>query len=398
MHVIARYHEIALKGRNRPFFLKKLAANLRKATADLGSVKVSLLPGRVDLEASDDISWDNLRSRLVSVFGVANFSRVFVVPRSLEALRAEVLKALPQGFSSFRVTTKRSDKTFLKSSIEIDRDLGAAIQKASGMRVSLEDPELTVFLEVLKDRILYSWEKHPGLGGFPVGSSGRVMALISGGIDSPVAAWRIMKRGCRVVLLHFHAFPLQDRTTIDKTKEIARILARYQFRSQLLLAPFGPIQQTIVASCPARLRVVLYRRFMVRIAERLAESHRCRALVTGESLGQVASQTLPNLCVIDEAAKGPVLRPLIGMDKEEITRQARTIETFDVSTLPDQDCCQLFVPKSPATAATIEEVKKAETALDVEALAQSLLPRVEEVRFEFPAPRAGGANPQVPLS
>ena len=192
------------------------------------------------------------------------------------------------------------------------------------------------------------------------------MALLSGGIDSPVAAWRMMKRGCTVVLVHFHAFPLQDHTTIDKARELARVLTRYQFRSRLLLVPFGAVQQTIVAACPAPLRVVLYRRFMVRIAEALAaRATGPRRWSPGESLGQVASQTLDNMAVIDEAARGPVLRPLVGMDKEEITQQARRIGTFEISTLPDQDCCQLFVPRSPATAATLAEVREAEAALDV---------------------------------
>jgi thiamine biosynthesis protein ThiI len=252
------------------------------------------------------------------------------------------------------------------------------------VRVDLEHPELTLWVEVLRDRILLSFEKHAGPGGFPVGSSGRVMALLSGGIDSPVAAWRMMKRGCRVVLAHFHAFPLQDRSTIDKTRELARILTRWQFRSRLLLIPFGPVQQTVVAACPAPLRVVLYRRFMMRIAEAQARRYRTRALVTGESLGQVASQTLDNMVVIDEAARGAVLRPLVGMDKEEITIQARRIGTFDVSTLPDQDCCQLFVPRHPATAARREDVERAEEALDVAGLVATASEGTVEERFEFP--------------
>jgi thiamine biosynthesis protein ThiI len=208
--------------------------------------------------------------------------------------------------------------------------------------------------------------------------------LLSGGIDSPVAAWRLMKRGCTVVLAHFHAFPLQDHSTIDKARLLAQALARWQYRSRLLLVPFGPVQQTIVAQAPAPLRVVLYRRFMVRIAEALAARKKAKALVTGESLGQVASQTLDNMSVIDAAAGGPVLRPLVGMDKEEITAEARRIGTFEISTLPDQDCCQLFVPRSPATAAKRHEVEAAEAGLDVEGLVASALAGVEEETFAFP--------------
>jgi len=382
-----RYHEIGLKGKNRPFFVAKLVENLRRATSDLGAVAVSARVGRVSLEARDELPWERLRDRIASVFGVANFSRVHEVPPDFEALRSEALRSLRSvSFASFRVTTRRSYKLFPKRSAEMDRELGAAIVQATGARVDLEHPELTVFVEVLKDRILYSFEKLRGPGGFPVGSSGRVMALISGGIDSPVAAYRMMKRGCRVTLVNFHAFPLQDRTMTDKVKDLARILTRFQLATRLLLVPFARVQQTIVATCPASLRVVLYRRFMIRIAEDLATRYKNKALVTGESLGQVASQTLDNISVIDEVARGPILRPLVGMDKDEITVEARRIGTFEVSTLPDQDCCQLFVPPSPALAAGLDEVRRAEEALDVPGLVSDAVAQTEYERYAFPPP------------
>jgi thiamine biosynthesis protein ThiI len=385
MKVAVRYHEIALKGKNRPFFVERLCQNLRRATSDLGVQRVGPLHGRILVELGDGVPWQQVRERVATVLGIANFSPVHECAPDLPALqRAAAQSLVGSSFASFRVTTRRSYKGFPKTSMEIDRELGGALRAATGMKVDLESPEVIVFVEVLKDRILYSLEKHPGAGGFPAGSSGRVAALLSGGIDSPVAAYRMMKRGCRVVFVHFHAFPLQDRTTIDKARELARILTRYQFRSRLLLVPFGPAQQTIVASCPAPLRVVLYRRFMIRIAEALAARHGAKALVTGESLGQVASQTLDNIAVIDQAARGPVLRPLVGMDKEEITGEARRIGTFGVSTLPDQDCCQLFVPRSPATAATLEAVTAAEATLPGNELVAAALGSAEEERFEFP--------------
>jgi thiamine biosynthesis protein ThiI len=385
MNLIVRYHEIALKGRNRPFFVERLADNLRRVLSDLPGVAVQPVSSRISVQLPDEAPWETVRDRVQTVFGVANFSRAGEVPADLEALKRAAVEGL-QGarFGSFRVTTRRSDKSFPRNSGEIDREVGAAVHTATGVRVDLENPELTVWVEVLRDRILYSFDKHAGPGGFPVGTSGRVLALLSGGIDSPVAAWRMMKRGCRVVLAHFHAFPLLDRSTIDKTRELARILTRWQLRTRLLQVPFGPVQQAVVAACPAPLRVVLYRRFMVRIAEDLARRHRARALVTGESLGQVASQTLDNMLVIGEAARGAVLRPLVGMDKEEITAQARRIGTFAVSTLPDQDCCQLFVPRHPATAARPEDVARAEEALDVPGLVAAALAGTAEERFEFP--------------
>jgi thiamine biosynthesis protein ThiI len=391
MQIVARYHEIALKGRNRPFFIERLAQNLRRATADLGKVRVSAIPWRLVLDAEEGVGLEVLRERIASVFGVANFSPVLSVAPDLESLKEAALKGLAsRRFGSFRVTTKRSFKGFPLNSGQVDRELGAAIQAATGARVDLESPELTVFVEILKDRIFVAFDKFSGPGGFPVGSSGKVLALLSGGIDSPVAAFRMMKRGCTVLLAHFHAFPLQDHTTIDKARELSRILTRYQFRTQLLLIPFGKIQQTIVACCPAPLRVVIYRRFMVRIAEALAERFRAKALVTGESLGQVASQTLDNMRVIDAAALGPILRPLVGMDKEEIILEARRIGSFVTSILPDQDCCQLFVPRSPAIAARLDTVLRAEEALDGPGLVHAAVSLVEVETYRFPEAEGEG--------
>lgn len=349
-------------------------------------MRVRSYAGRVELQADDAVAWPALRERLERSFGIANFSRVWEAPRDLDALTAGVLAGIEgEGFASFRISSRRSDKGFALRSAEIDRALGAAVAARTGARVDLTRPERIVYVEVLHDRMLYSFERLPGPGGFPVGASGRVLALLSGGIDSPVAAWRMMKRGCSVHLVSFHAFPLQDRTLIDKVQDLARLLARWQLRSKLLLVPFAQVQQTVVAHCPAPLRVVIYRRFMLRIAERRARKVHAKALVTGESLGQVASQTLDNIAAIDAAATLPVLRPLVGMDKQEITAQAEALGTFGISTLPDQDCCQLFVPRSPAVAASLEAVHAAEAALDVHGLVDAALDAAEERRFDFPA-------------
>jgi tRNA uracil 4-sulfurtransferase len=385
MNVAIRYHEIALKGKNRPFFVRQLAKNVTRALLDLAHPRVRVQGGRLSLDMPDEVPWPLIRARLERIFGIANFVPTWPAPRDLEGLQAAVLEALgDRRPAHFRVSARRADKSFPLNSGQIERELGGAIHMTKHLPVKLENPELTVHVEVLRDRILYGFEKINGPGGFPVGGSGKVMALLSGGIDSPVAAWRMMRRGCRVQLVHFHAFPLLDRTTIDKARQLAQKLAEWQYRSKLLLVPFGPVQQQIVASCPAPLRVVLYRRFMMRIAERLCLRTGAKALVTGDSLAQVASQTLDNMAAVDEAAKGLVLRPLVGTDKEEITTEARRIGTYDISTLPDQDCCQLFVPRSPSTAARIEEVLAAETLLDVTALVDTAVGAMEEERFEFP--------------
>jgi tRNA uracil 4-sulfurtransferase len=387
LQAIVRYHEIALKGRNRPFFVDKLAVNLRRATADLPGVSAQLLGSRIAVRAPDELDWDVLKERLAHVFGVANFSRAHTVTADpeLSALKEAVGAALEgRTYRSFRVTCRRSWKQFVRDSGYIERELGAFVNARTGWKVNLQQPELVLLVEVVKERMLFSFERIPGPGGFPMGGSGRVVALLSGGIDSPVAAWRLMKRGCNVTLVNCHAFPLQDRTMIDKVRDLAHLLTRWQYRTHLWLVPFGKLQQEIVAACPAPLRVVLYRRFMLRIAEALARNARGQALVTGDSLGQVASQTLENLCVIDQAASIPVLRPLVAMDKEEITAQAQALGTFQISTLPDQDCCQLFVPKSPALAAKLEEVLAAEALLDVPALVQEALRGSELERLRFP--------------
>jgi thiamine biosynthesis protein ThiI len=270
------------------------------------------------------------------------------------------------------------------TSTDLNRELGAFIQAQTGWRVDLTRPELNVRVEVLPGETFVYTAKLPGPGGLPVGVSGRVAALMSGGIDSPVSAWRMMKRGCRVVFVHFHSVPYLSAASKEKAMALARHLTRYQYDSRLYMVPFGEIQREIVLAAPPPLRVVLYRRLMVRIAERIALKERCQALVTGESVGQVASQTLENLARLNEVATLPILRPLIGMDKEEISAQARAIGSFEISIEPDQDCCQLFVAKHPSTRTTPEQVEKAEVSLDIEGLVARGVAEAEWKEYQFP--------------
>ncbi len=386
MSAVVHYHEIALKGRNRPFFIRRLVNNIERATADLPVNRVVPLPGRLMVELADREHWPRLRERLSQVMGVANFSPTHRVGLEIEALANGVVRALAdKSFESFRITARRANKQFALNSMEIDREVGARVKAASGARVDLTSPELTVYIEILPREALFYFEKIEGAHGVPVGTSGTVAALISGGIDSPVAAYRMMKRGCRVDFIHFHSVPFLSRASQQKVKELLEILTRYQYRSRLSLVAFGNLQRQILLAAPPALRVVLYRRFMVRIATALAKHRRVGALVTGESLGQVASQTLENLSVIEEAAGVPVFRPLIGMDKNEITTQAREIGTYEISILPDQDCCQLFIPAHPATRSRLQEVVAAERRLDVDGLVETAVTDVEEDRFTFPA-------------
>lgn len=385
--VLIRYHEIALKKGNRAYFTEMLKRNILAAVKDLGAKEIRSLPARLLLTFKNDVDADVAINRISSVFGVANFSIVERTDRDIDALRSRILASLNGShFESFRIDTQRGDKTFPLTSPEINRQLGAAVKEKTGARVDLMNAEFTVTVEVLPRDAFFGFNKLPGAGGLPVGASGRVMALISGGFDSPVAAYRMMQRGCRVIFVHFHGAPYQDKTSQEKVRELVALLTRHQFQSRLYMVPFGEIQRQIVAAVARPLRVVLYRRMMLRIGEAIARKEKAKALVTGESLGQVASQTLDNMAVIQQAARLPILRPLVGMDKQEIVDQSRRIGTFDISSVPDQDCCQLFVPKHPATKARFNEVEADEAKLDVMELLRYGLDNASAEEFTFPIP------------
>ena len=383
--VLVRYHEIALKKGNRAYFTELLKRNLLAAVKDLGAKEIRSLPARLLLTFKNDVPAATLIERMSTVFGVANFSIVERTARDIDALRGRILESLNGGrFQSFRIETQRGDKTFPLTSPEINRQLGAAVQEKSGARVDLENAEFTVTVEILPRDAFFGFNKIAGAGGLPVGSSGRVAALISGGFDSPVAAYRMMQRGCRIIFVHFHSVPYQDKTSQEKVRQLVQLLTRHQFTSRLYMVPFAEIQRQIVAAVGRPLRVVLYRRMMLRIAEAIARQEKAKALITGESLGQVASQTLDNMAVIQQAARLPILRPLVGMDKQEIIDQARRIGTFEVSSIPDQDCCQLFVPKHPATKARFIDVEEDETKLAVKDLLRFGMENAIEEDFRFP--------------
>ena len=392
--VVVRYHEVALKGRNRTMFVRQLTHNILRMVQDVAVHHPSRAPGRIILPLKSAADWPKLRTRLRHVFGIANFLLCERAPRSLEALSDAVSAAVAtQGFGSFAVRTKRSDKTFPMPSPEICRVIGRAVQDTTGWRVDLRNPELEIHIEILPRDVLFALEKIDGPGGLPIGSSGTVLALLSGGIDSPVAAHRMMRRGCHLEFVHFHGAPFQSRASQEKASEILDVLSRWQPDTRLHLIPFGPVQREIVTHSARRTRVVLYRRMMMRIAQVIAERVGATALVTGDSLGQVASQTLPNVAVIEDACALPVLRPLIGMDKQEITTQSQQLGTYPISIQPDDDCCQLFVPRHPATGMTTAEADRAEQPLDIPALIALAVDHAETATLAFPAgKRVSGAR------
>jgi len=387
---IVHYHEISLKRGNRPLFLRQLQDNIRRAIGDLGPARLAQLPGRIMLDLTGHPDPGAVRDRLCRVAGIANVALAERTGSSLDALRQAVGRAVTKrAFASFRITARRAFKSFPLTSVELNRALGShVLALRPDCRVDLDHAELDVRVEVLPSEAFVYSERRPGAGGLPVGSSGTVAALLSGGIDSPVAAWRMMKRGCRVVFVHFHSVPYLPDTSQKKARELVARLTQWQYFSQLFLVPFGEIQREVVLSVPPPARVMIYRRLMVRIAERLARRAGAPALVTGDSLGQVASQTLHNLACIDDAAGLPILRPLIGMDKLEITAQAEALGTFEVSIEPDADCCTLFVPAHPGTRMSAEEAAAAERGLDVEALVGAGVEGATAESFDFP-PGAG---------
>jgi thiamine biosynthesis protein ThiI len=399
---VVHYHEISLKGGNRPLFLRHLQQNLLRATSDLGPVRVVQLSGRIMLDLGGHSDPDRVRDRLDRVCGIANFAVAERVPSSMDAMKLGVERAVAgRTFGSFRITARRAFKTFPLSSVDLNRALGAhVLGLRPGARVDLTHPDLNVHVEVLPGETFVYADRRAGPGGLPVGASGTVAALLSGGIDSPVAAWRLMKRGCRVVFVHFHSVPYLPDVSRGKARDLVRRLTQWQYFSRLYLVAFGEIQREVVLSVPPHARVIVYRRLMARIAERLARRAGAAALATGDSLGQVASQTLGNLARVDETVELPILRPLIGMDKLEITDQARALGTFEISIEPDADCCTLFVPRHPGTRTTREEAEAAESRLDIAALVSSGIGGAAEEVFDFP-PGAGifppGAARPAPL-
>ena len=388
--LLVHYHEISLKAGHRPMFLRYLRHNLDRATVDLQPVRVVQFPGRLMLDLEGNPTPEAVKERVTHVCGVANLALAQRVASQMDAIKSAVGRMIEgRQFESFRITARRAFQTYPLTSVEINRELGTFVLERVKTRVDLTNPALTIHVEGLPNETFIYSDREPGPGGLPVGSSGTVVSLLSGGIDSPVAAWRMMKRGCRVEFVHFHSVPYLPVTSQQKARALVDRLTRWQFFSRLYLVPFGEIQREVVLSVPPPARVVVYRRLMVRIAEALARQTGAQALVTGESLGQVASQTLQNLARIDEAAMLPILRPLIGMDKQEITAQAQALGTFEISVEPDQDCCTLFVPKHPATRMAPEEVQGLEERLNLPALVKAGVEGAQQETLEFPK----GAGP-----
>jgi len=387
--IIVHHHEITLKGNNRHLFERQLMNNVRRSIADL-------LPpaaagggyGRFVLRLEKESPQEQIIERLARVFGLSNICTGVEVEQSVEAFTAASLALLGDRTPrTLKVDTRRPDKQFPIRSMEVNERVGKVLCERFEARADMTAPEETVFIEIVDGTAFVYRSKVPGAGGLPTGVSGRVVSLLSAGFDSPVASWQIMKRGASVIFLHFHSMPFTTEQSVEQVRQLVTTLTRYQFRSKLYLVPFADIQQEIVAKTPAPMRVILYRRMMVRIAEAVAHREKAEALVTGDAVGQVASQTLRNIRVINNAATYPILRPLSGMDKEETMAVARKIATYDISKEPYDDCCSYLAPRKPETWADAEAVARAEEALDVSGLTAFSLRSASLERFAYPAVR-----------
>ncbi len=383
--ILVRYGEIALKGKNRSYFEKKLFNNINNSLRGLDA-HVTRMHGRF-LVTGPDSGENDIIERLSRVFGVVSVSPVATAtldPESVQKKALELLERQPLPGESFKVAARRSNKSFPLTSPELNRIIGAGILKEHpGLRVDLHNPSFQVFIEIGEREAYLYHNSTAGPGGLPLGATGRALLLLSGGIDSPAAGWMAMKRGLELEALHFHSHPFTSRRSREKVIDLCRALSLFCSRITLHLVSVTAIQKEILDCCPPELGIILLRRMMMRIAEMISRSRGLQALVTGESLGQVASQTLESIIVIDSVTSMLILRPLIGMDKHDIVRLAEKTGTYEISIRPYEDCCTLFLPRRPATRPRIEKVLEAEAPLDLDGLAGAAFNSAETEHIEM---------------
>ena len=384
--ILLKLGEIVLKGLNRKSFEQKLMGNIRRRLAPLGNFRVYCLQSTVYVEGEEGADMDAAFEAMQQVFGVISLSRAAPCEKNKEAiarLAIEYLRDEMESAKSFKVESKRSDKAFPMTSIELSQYVGGELADAyPDTAVDVHDPELTVHIEVRDLAAYVHAAPVPGAGGMPVGSNGVAVTLLSGGIDSPVSTYMIAKRGVRLIPVHFFSFPYTSQQAKDKVIELGRQLTAYCGRMTMEVVPFTHIQEEIRDKCPEEYFTLIMRRFMMRIAQHIAEANGAKAIVTGENLGQVASQTMEAMASTQAVTHLPVLQPLIGMDKEEIITIARKIGTFDTSILPYEDCCTVFTPRHPRTRPQVSEVEAAESALDVDTLVQEAIQGIERISLD----------------
>lgn len=378
--VICHYSEIALKGGNRSFFERKLVENIKKSINSEFVLDIKKISGRILIVLNDGVIKSEIEESLKRVFGISNFLFCIKTKPTIEDISRELTLILEkEKFKTFRITAKRSEKNTPNTSQQINEQVGANIfNHFKDISVNLENPDINCFVEIVSGSAYISIKKIQGLNGLPVGTGGKVVLMLSGGIDSPVAGFMAMSRGLNVILVHFHTYPETSQNSIEKVKEISKILSKYQPRTKLYLVPFAKIQKQIFLSINPKLRVIFYRRLMFKIAQEIAKKEKALGIVTGESIGQVASQTLENINATQNGIAMPIIRPLICYHKDDIIEKARQIKTFDISILPHDDCCSRFLPKHPEIRAKIEDVLAEEKKLNIDLMIKEALNEIEK--------------------
>ncbi|MDZ7729529.1 MAG: tRNA uracil 4-sulfurtransferase ThiI [Dehalococcoidia bacterium] len=382
--VVIRFGEIALKKGNRPYFFRVVRENIDRALTGLPVSGARVRPNRGFVRVYDPEAWPAISERLATVFGIQGYSLAKAAPREMDAFEAGFFQLVDGTPETFGIRASRGDKSFHMTSNQIERELGARVQARIDAQVDLDNPDVRFHVEIQPESAFLYVSRDTGRGGLPVGTAGRVVVLLSGGIDSPVAAHQMIKRGCTAEFVHFSSFPFTDSSSQEKARELVNLLTPYQFESRLHIVPFGQVQQRLIVSAPAKYRILLYRRMMLRIAERMGQQLECDALVTGESLGQVGSQTMTNIATVDNAVEAAVLRPLVGYDKREIMSVARRIGTYETSIQPDMDCCQYLVPDKVKTHSTPEELDEIQADLPIDELIDMALQDVTVEEFRWP--------------
>lgn len=384
---IVRCGEVALKGMNKPYFERMLVDRIRSNVKGLGNVDVKRQEGLIFVRADKDVDTDLLVRQIAKVFGVASISPAVEAPSNLDAIGEEAVKYMmnlieTKGVKTFKVEAKRADKNFPVKSPEIGRIIGAKVLiGCKVLKVDVHNPDVLLYVDVRHDRSYIYQDKIAGFGGLPLGTNGKGMVLLSGGIDSPVAAWMMAKRGMLLEAVHFHSYPYTSQRAQEKVEDLARIVASYCGNFKMHVINLLPIQEQIVQNCPEEETTILVRRFMMRIAEKIAEKNGAMMLITGENLGQVASQTAEALVVTDNVVKMPVMRPLIAMDKIDIMDKAQEIGTFETSIQPYEDCCTVFLPKHPTTKPKLARIEESESKLDIDALVEAAVASEEIVQI-----------------
>jgi thiamine biosynthesis protein ThiI len=397
-YFIIHYGEIALKGKNRDFFESRLILNIKKALSREDFDFIKKISGRLILKLNEKSNIVEIKNKLKKIFGIAYFCESLLSSQNLEVLQKDAMRLIKnllssllkrgkKGIFTFKIQTQRSNKDYPLTSWQINEKIGEYVLKNYGHResvaIDLESPDIICFIEIVENYVFIYFEKMKGAGGMPTTTAGKIISLISSGFDSPVASYFLARRGAEIIFLHFESTPQTSSASIENVKNLVKKLTEYQLTSKLYLVPFLEIQKEIIRNCQANLAVILYRRMMVRIACEIAKKEMAKAIVTGDNLGQVASQTLENIEVINKVSNLPIFRPLIGFDKEEIINFARKIFTYEISSRSYEDCCSLFVPRHPETRARLEEVKDEEKKLNIKKLIDAAIKKAKTEEFSL---------------